>query len=81
MAKKIEHPKFRLFNWHPFVVIFPFTYFLVSIVVNELTVMRIIGMSVITLWFGLSIYNKVTNNKFLDFIYSEKESENDSTED
>ena len=75
MKQKKEHSTYIKLSWNPFIVAIPFTYMVCSAIINEPTKLRIFSVCWVTLWFGLSLYNKATNNKFLDFLYFDEEEE------
>jgi len=65
--------KWAKVKWHPISALVPFMYLLFSIQENGITTLRIIVIITVFIWLVLSIYNLLSKNKFLNWLYSELE--------
>jgi len=69
---KPTHSRYRRLCWHPaFAVIF-LTIQILTIYYDGANTFRIIGLVVMSIWFGLAVYNLFTKNRLLDALYSKE---------
>ena len=61
----------RRLNWNPVVVALPFGCFVYRSATVGFTVMRTIGLCVVTIWFVLSVADWLTKGRVTAWIYSE----------
>jgi uncharacterized protein YegJ (DUF2314 family) len=68
-----RHPLLRRLSWNPLLVVIPFAYMAYRVYMGQTGVIDVIGLGVIGLWFGLSVYDLTTSHKWLDTLYGNKE--------
>jgi len=76
-----RHPRLRRFSWHPVVVALPLAYFVYRLISHGVTVMRVVSLAFIVIWFVLGMINFATKDRFLDWLYSDEETGNRKTEE
>ena len=76
-----RHPRLRRFSWHPVVVLFPLAYFAYRLSTHGVSVTRVLSFAFMCVWFVLAVINFAGKGRFLDWLYSDEETENHNTKE
>lgn len=75
-----RHSLFRRLSWHPVVAAVPLAFLLYRATNHGVTVIRGIGLAIVSIWLVLAIIDATTDHRFLNWLYSEDDADGGAEE-